>query len=888
MKAYQKCISRIQASVAAGQMSAAQAQQILTFVHQQIQQIGAQRAANLSAKASAALNAGVHNIPAIVQNAANYQAQLTKRAHLMNIRAYRDMIKFVMDDPKRMPGKGVELFFQRAKHAIKGNVDEFSNALLTRFEAHGLDLESFSSMTRQDRLDMINEIKNLSMKQPVAGGVTGNARARKIAEAYMSTNDEALAFANRNGGFVDRAEGRTFLQTHDTNKIRKAGIEGFFEKADMGKSYTAWKDFVTSLNIDWNRMGIASVAEREKFLRGMHTNLYTLNFSKEGNLDSVMRDGGIASLASKQAVERKLWFADAESELAYHERFGSGDTVLEQMSAQLASTARTGTLMAYFGPNADANVKGALAFITERNKHLPDSVKRLDSMSKSANMWEEVTGRTSISTRPNLSAMVDKAKELSLLAKGGSMVFTTVPDMVNLATSMTYRGVSAMDAAATHVIALLPKGPTGKDALRQFENVIHAYLRNGASSYLSDIGRDGWTSKSVDKMFKWTGFTWINNFVKRAAGETYGLELGHHAGKDFGDLAPEIQRDLSLYGIDKEEWDVWRKYKQPFEDSRGTHDFLSPESVDKFTDTELDSILAKRGDTATPVNRDRLRDRLRSDSMALFHDVIEDAATGPTIRGSAIMHQGAMRGGLGREFGELFFHLKSYGINSMLRTIERERSRTGTTSLNEWRKHEGISAKWQLLGHAVGMGLAGYLTVILSDLRKGQTPSPFIVDWQPQWDTVFNSIQRGGGWGIMGDFLFNEYDKRYRSFSDAALGPVLGEVSNIADIATNVKSALLPDEENERYASAKAAGYGMTKFIRNNMPLANFFVTKPILDHLFWYQMSEGFSPGIAEKQAKYLEKRGKSYWNEYQDPRNATDPIGIRDWTERRLDSSK
>jgi hypothetical protein len=183
------------------------------------------------------------------------------------------------------------------------------------------------------------------------------------------------------------------------------------------------------------------------------------------------------------------------------------------------------------------------------------------------------------------------------------------------------------------------------------------------------------------------------------------------------------------------------------------------------------------------------------------------------------------------------------------------------------------------------MGMAGYLTVVLSDLRRGQTPSPLTNENGVAWDTVMASIQRGGGWGIMGDFLFSEYDKRYRSFSDALLGPVLGEAANVADIATNLKSTLLPDESGERAASAKAAGYGATKFLRNNLPLANFFLTKPILDHLFWYQMAEGFSPGLAERQADALEKRGKSYWNKYQDPRNSTDPLKARDKVEAALD---
>lgn len=879
MKKYQKCIDRVTASMAEGKITPKQAEEILRIVNDGVLKIGAERIARLSAKETARLEHSIHDIADFISKSGEMDAAIDKRAKLMDIRARRNMVNEIMRDMKQMPGKGFELYFEKAMGAIRQTQKHFDNKFATMLEASGLDLSFVHRLEGKDKLDLYDELRNLSMSKPASGGVTGNVNARKLAEIYMQINDEVLAFNNRNGGHTDRAEGRTMLQTHSVNSIRRAGIGGL-ERANMSKSYQAWRDFLSGLKINWNKMGVDDPAEREKWLRVFHTNIYTREFSKEQDLSSIMRTGNAQSLADRHAAERKLWFEDSASEIAYAERFGSGETVLEQMVGQLQSTSRNGAMLQYFGVNAQKNVDAAIAYVTERNKHLDDSTKRLNSMDRVDAMWAEVTGKSHQSSRPNVSRFVDGVKNMAMLAKAANLIFSTPPDLALAASSMTYRGVGALDAIGMDVISMMKRSDNARRVAAINEDVCAAFIRSSAGAYANDMGRDAWGSKTLSRVFKWTGFNMRNDMVRHAAGEAYGKLLGREAGNKWGDMDGIAQRDLKMYGIGETEWNVWRKYTETVDDAFGTHTFLSAGAIDRFTDSELDSILTKRGDSLTPVNRTRLRDRLRSDALSLFDDVIEDAATGPTVRGGAFMRRGLERGGLGREAGELLFMLKSFGINSVLNTIERERKRTGTTSLLDWARSDGYGMKWHLIGQAVGMSVAGYLVVALSDLRKGQTPSPLLLDGKIQWDTVFSAIARGGSAGMLSDFALSDYDKRYRDFLSALAGPVIGEASNVADIISSLKSGTFADEEGEREAEYRSTGYQMTKLARNNIPLANLFFVKPVLDHLFWYQLSEGFAPGSAARNAATNERRGRTYWNEFQDPREAVsaDPLGIRD----------
>ena len=75
-----------------------------------------------------------------------------------------------------------------------------------------------------------------------------------------------------------------------------------------------------------------------------------------------------------------------------------------------------------------------------------------------------------------------------------------------------------------------------------------------------------------------------------------------------------------------------------------------------------------------------------------------------------------------------------------------------------------------ILHMAVAGAILGYGIMVLKDLLKGRNPRDprSIATWGA-------ALMQGGGLGILGDFLFGEYNRFGQNFSETLLGPVLGQ-----------------------------------------------------------------------------------------------------------------
>jgi hypothetical protein len=140
--------------------------------------------------------------------------------------------------------------------------------------------------------------------------------------------------------------------------------------------------------------------------------------------------------------------------------------------------------------------------------------------------------------------------------------------------------------------------------------------------------------------------------------------------------------------------------------------------------------------------------------------------------------------------------------------------------------------------------IGGYLSGAVKDMLKGRTPKP-LIDRDTggiNTKTLNDAALRGGGLGILGDLLFNEYDRQYQSFLGTAAGPVVGQLDPLANIITKVRQG-------------EEAGPETVKFIQNNLPLANLFYIRPVLDYLLFWNLQEALSPGSLRRTEKKVEE---------------------------------
>ena len=101
---------------------------------------------------------------------------------------------------------------------------------------------------------------------------------------------------------------------------------------------------------------------------------------------------------------------------------------------------------------------------------------------------------------------------------------------------------------------------------------------------------------------------------------------------------------------------------------------------------------------------------------------------------------------------------------------------------------------------------------------------------------------QGGGMGILGDVLLNDFNEYGRGFGDVIAGPAGGAVGDIFKIASGVMRG------EDKGAQAFRAAIGLTPFI-------NLFYTRQAVDYLFTFHVQEMLNPGYLRR----YERRVKS-----------------------------
>ena len=862
-KKYQKCIDKIKASVAEGKISDIKAQELLAELDQK------QRMRE--AKGEMQRENALKEIAGEILNDENWKAEAAKRNALLNVQAQRRVIQEALKE-KNM-GTGLQRVLEKAGLEVKGMQQDFMNKFKKGLEAAEV-WDYLRKSTREDQLDIAREAWNLSLGDRAnPNGATLNKQAQAVANVWRDVFTELAARENRHGAMIKQAAGWIFPQTTDPLKLRGLGIKGWGE-ANMHVSGAAFKDFIGTLNVDWERT--LKGVDKDTFLRRYFRNQYSGVFLREQDFNPSDHGSSVRSISSRESAARELWFADAESAFAYNEQFGK-HSMVGAMFSRLQNGARAAALMTHFGPNVEGTINGASEYLLNRSKQMADQVKQGDSIRAVKDDINTMMGKAAISTRPGLSRFVDNLKAVVLLSKGANMVFSTLPDKATMDTAMGYRGVSAANRWLAQVLGTTVRSADARARLDVYSVYVDSFLGDTSNAWTGEVQSNSWLQRRVTDLFDLTQFTRVNETHRFAVASAYAKTLADSAHLDFDNLPEQLAMSMKDYSISRAEWDIWRSKVDEVEMIGGKHRMLLADVADRLSDAELDKIVAVKGQSPTAANRARARDEFDMKTRALFQDIVADATTENTLRYRAMTTGGKERGGLWREAGEAFWMFKGYPANAVIRAIERERKATGASSMQEWIQKGGAVPIGKRLGWYIGATtLMGVVSYQLAELRKGKTPAPLVLpDGKVNWNLWFNGAMRGGGAGIYGDVLLGEYDSRSRSAIKSFAGPILGELDPLMDLKSRAGGTFRGDKGE----TGDRLGYAATKFAQDNTPLMNLFFIKPAMDYLIFNQMYEVFSPGVARRRAAGVENKGQEYWNSYSDPRNAVanDPLNAQ-----------
>lgn len=679
--------------------------------------------------------------------------------------------------------------------------------------------------SRQGQTDLIRELW---------GQDTGNAAARKGAEAWKSVTDELRDRMNAAGGDVGKLNEWHYPQDHSQARLAAAGF-GEWSSDIIGKL-----DRKQYINTDGSRMSDEQVGS---ILKAAYDAIITDGRSKRE--PGAVRGYG-SLIADRNSAHRALFFKDAQSWMDYQSKY-SERGLYNVLTGHISRIARDIALTERLGPNAEQtfryfNEKAA----RDDNLEFPTAKNKIDRESAfNQAMFDFVAGRNQV-VNQKVADRWQAVRNWMTATKLGGVAITALGDEAGMFATAMANGV-----------------PYGRTLIQEAKNLTGAHAAKvreatglGLNSMIGGLNRfttedfgQGFSGKVANAVMHASGAEKMWDVRRQSMGTMLMSQIGrlvqkYHSFEDF--KRAEGDRVLGRKGITEQAWQVW-KLAETEDFGAGAHSVLTPKAISEIPDEKLRDLIASQGpaETGNVLEPGIINDpqvlRRNATSELLAH-TIEEAGmgamdTGPRQR--AGMRFGTQKGTAAGELAQSVFLFKSFAYSMMTKHWSRMASLPGAGALK-------YGAALGIYGTLIG-GIASQLR----GLASGQEP-------QNMADPRFwmGATLRGGGLGFYGDFLYSELNGYDTSFVEGLGGPLVSSASQAYKLSLG---ALLKYGEGQRTDE----GGNLIRAARDNVPFLNMWYTKAAADHLLWNSLMEASSPGYLDRmqQRQYADKRTTYYW---------------------------
>lgn len=622
-----------------------------------------------------------------------------------------------------------------------------------------------------------------------------------VAKVINKWQEVARTDANKVGAWIGKLDGYITRQSHDAEKIRRAG-------------YEAWKESAIA-QFDLPRMLAESGADAENLLRGIYTDLASGNHMHADRSDPTPFKGP-ANLAKKVSQSRTIHFKDADAWATYNEAFGTG-SLRESVMQGLAHSGQSTGLMQALGTNPKANFDAIKAELMESLKQAGD-VNQVATIGEKRtaldNYMAAVDGSMNIAGNQLWARRMANVRAWETMAKLGGMVLSQLNDLAIYGSGVSYQGrgfLSGMAEAAAGLGRNLKATETRELAAMlgvTFDNMA------GEISRVGSFAEAGGMNKAMQLFMKLNLSQWWSDKMRASAA----LGMSHHmalqAGKAFDALGPEYQRVLSLYGITATEWDHIRSSAAKNVDGLA---YIVPENVaDADSQTKLRTYLV---------------------DQTSFLQLEPDAKT------RAIILQGTRPGTWTGEGMRFLTQFKSFTGAYMQKIMGRELLGRGYQGDSLVKALFAGNGEMQGLAQLIAMStLMGYGSMVMKDLAKGKTPRDPTESPEMALKVFAAAMIQGGGAGIYGDFLFGEASRFGSGTIESIAGPVPSAAGRIIDLY----------HKGMRGDDVRA---NALREVMNNTPFLNLFYTRTALDYLVIYRLQEMMNPGYLGRMERRIQQ---------------------------------
>ena len=658
-----------------------------------------------------------------------------------------------------------------------------------------------------------------TLTREIFGQDTGNAVAKKGAEAWKKVAGDLKAQFNRLGGDIGELENWNLPQHHSQLKINKAGMDQWVSDIFGKLDRTRYVNEDGSLFTD---------AQMFTFLRGAWETLATGGINK---IEPGVK--GSSMVANRHRDTRQIHFKDADSYLEYQQQYGE-KSLWGVITGHVNALSKEISMLETYGPNPDN------LFKTMLDKHLrgdamldPKTTGKAQREAKRlTSLYDFVAGKVEPIVNEHLAQTFDTLRNWLVSSRLGSAAITAITDEATIHLTAKVNNLPEMQLIQNELRAFNPADAQER-ALAQRAGLGLDVMLNNLNRWAQDSLGQTFSSKMAHTVMRASGLEALDGARRRAFGATYMSALGEMTRKYYSlsEIDPTDNRILLSKGITENDWSVWRLAE--LEDWGGG--VLTPESIMRIPDSRL----ANMGDPKQ-MKRDATMRLLGVVLEETDMAVIRPGAEERFISGAA-MQRGTWKGELTRSF----FLFKSFPI-AMIR--------------RHWMRGYGMETAGGKAGYiaslVVATTLLGAVSQTVNDLLQGKDPRNYNVNEEYGWRNWMAAFLKGGSLGIYGDFLFSGATNHGQQGPIAALlGPVAGLVEDSYNLTQgNILEALQGKDTN--------LGAELVRFVKSNTPGANLWYAKAALDHLIFHQLQEYFSPGYLRRMERRTRNEfGQTYY---------------------------
>ncbi len=657
------------------------------------------------------------------------------------------------------------------------------------------------------------------------GESTGDALAKKISDKMADVFETMRDRFNRNGGDIGKLDNWGLPQTHNLEKIAKAGKEAWVNKAE---SLIDTRQYVHENGDYYSQQEIRSLLE------------YTYDtLSSDGaNKIEVGRQatgGGTSKVTNRHGESRVLHFKDAESWLEYQSDFG-GMQFVDLVEAHINGLSKDIAMV----ENLGSNPKTALKILMDAaaNKDWEKGIK--DNTTKSSRkraqvMFDEFSGGNSPQSQV-LANLGLAYRSLNVASMLGGTTIASIADQATIAKTASVHDLSYRKAFGELIGQLNPANKADRELAHSLglatEEMLGSIARWSDDGLTSTYGKSEKLARISSGVATQVMRVSFLNALTSASKVGFTKQLMEKYGrlsrsKAWNDLDPQDRELLSNTGLDERAWQVFQ-LADPIVDRKGNQ-LMSARSIYEIPDEKLTAF----GDPK------QVKDQVASQLQAHLLDEQGMAVIEAGLRERTWMQVGA-KGTITGEVVKGLMQFKSFSASFLMRQGSRTMAQ------------EGLKGKAAYaIPLVVSMTLLGGLVVQLREILNGNDPQTIYDSNDPKKASSFflRSVVAGGGLPVLGDILVAGADTSGRDANSFVSGPLGSDFTSLLGLTVGNLT---------QYNEGKDTNFGNEafKFVKGKIPAQNLWYTKAAINRMFFDEVQDTIAPGYREKALRKAERQ--------------------------------